>query len=440
MGSISRRPFIFKTYSAREGILKHTSSGVLAAALAVGFALAALAGSPTIATAQAPPPDFGSPPSGEYPILFNDHHVYAKPDTDKQNRVLAALVRGNTILVPLRSMFEQMGATVSYDPASKTVDVSKPGSDIKVTVGRPEVMINGESRPLDVPPMIWHGTVMVPVRVISEGMGAYVLWVPDKRTVVVRYVAAPPPTPPPAPPPPPPPTATPAPPPPPAATPVPTPAPTKAPRYDHYVVGDYMISPKIYNEFSPGDKGTSDYTARGVWEQPLFNIPFMIEGDWRHWQYPTAAGPVTGIGGTGSTFVPSFTAHQDDVDARIGVQVFSPRFYIAGSYLWQQNNYGYPQLNGWGFGAEKLPDLDQAITAYGSIYYYPSVWGTYAPIATTLEYRLLRYEIGVDWNFAGPNFPVFLDVGFLGNYYTNRANAPGNMNDFGPYVGLGVHF
>ena len=60
-----------------------------------------------------PPADFGSPPSGQIPILYNDHHVYTKPDVLKQGRVLAALVKGGTILIPLRSMFEQMGATVS---------------------------------------------------------------------------------------------------------------------------------------------------------------------------------------------------------------------------------------------------------------------------------------------------------------------------------------
>src|SRR3981081_3586402 len=120
-----------------------------------------------------PPADFGTPPSGEVPTLFTHRPVYAKPARLKANRVLAALVRGNTILIPLRSMFEQMGATVSYDPASKTVDVSKPGSDVKVTVGKPEVVINGESRPLDVPPEIYKGAVDVPVRVISVGTGDY---------------------------------------------------------------------------------------------------------------------------------------------------------------------------------------------------------------------------------------------------------------------------
>ena len=169
----------------------------------------------------APPANFGSPPSGQIPILFNDHHVYTKPDVLKQGRVLAALVRGGTVLIPLRSMFEQMGATVSYDAGCKTVDVSKPGADVKVTVGKPEVVINGESRPLDVPPIMYQGHVLVPVRVISEGMGAYVQWVPDKQLVVVRYI---PPTPPPTPTPVPP---TPAPPPP-----TPTPAPVATPYHD----------------------------------------------------------------------------------------------------------------------------------------------------------------------------------------------------------------
>ena len=44
--------------------------------------------------------------------------------------------------------------------------------------------------------MIYQGVVLVPVRVISEGMGAYVQWVPDQHIVVVRYIPA---TPPPSP-------------------------------------------------------------------------------------------------------------------------------------------------------------------------------------------------------------------------------------------------
>ncbi|MBV8374680.1 MAG: copper amine oxidase N-terminal domain-containing protein, partial [Candidatus Eremiobacteraeota bacterium] len=152
--------------------MKRLSTGVLAAAIVAVCGLNAVAASSSAPTqgntghlvAQAggsmPAANFGSPPSGSIPILYNDHHVYSKPDVLKQGRVLAALVKNGTLLIPLRSMFEQMGATVSYDPGSKTVTVTKSGSEVKVTVGKPEVLINGESRPLDVPPMIYQGTVL----------------------------------------------------------------------------------------------------------------------------------------------------------------------------------------------------------------------------------------------------------------------------------------
>ena len=45
----------------------------------------------------------GAPPSGTISILFSDHHVYSLPDHLRANRVLTAIVRNNTILVPSRS-------------------------------------------------------------------------------------------------------------------------------------------------------------------------------------------------------------------------------------------------------------------------------------------------------------------------------------------------
>lgn len=421
---------------------------------------------PASAAPAVPPANFGSPPSGQIPILFNDHHVYTKPDELKQGRVLAALVRGGTILIPLRSMFEQMGATVSYDPGTKTVDVTKPGADVKVTVGKPEVVINGETRPLDVPPEIYQGHVVVPVRVISEGMGAYVQWVPDRRLVVVRYL---PPTPPPAPTP----MASPTAPPTPAPTPVPTPA-IKA-----FVAGDYIISPKVYNEFSPGNTGSNSnggfsYRIHGAWEFSTVGLPWMIEGDYRQYNYPhnqtaitTSAnagqlcdglnghaapgdpGCVTAIGGQYQTFVPAFTARDYSFDARLGLKVLDPRIYIGVGYMWRAGNYGYPKLNNVGFGVEKLPDLDQnGFTWFGSAYYYPNVKGTFngcvtlgctSPTNVDLAYNIFKFDIGGAFTF-GPNTPLYLEFGYLGDAGKGKTNAPSDFNETGPYVGLGLKF
>lgn len=438
--------------------MKRLCTGVFAAILVAGLGFTAVAAHPVAshgnigpnAVAQdqgatPPPADFGSPPSGEYPIFYNDRHVYAKPDVLKKGRVLAALVRGGTLLIPLRSMFEQMGATVSYDAGSKVVTVSKAGAEVKVTVGKPEVIINGESRPLDVPPMMYQGTVLVPVRVISEGMGAYVQWVPDRRIVVVRYIPATPPpaTPPPATPPP----------------PVPTPTPTPPPYYDFYVAGDYIISPRTYNEFVPGsnsnnNNGGFSYRLHGAIEIPIMAIPFMVEVDYRQYNWEHQCGGVadpgcyvTTIGGLGTSAVPQFIGRDFSFDARLGVRVLNPRIYVVGGYLWRRNNYGYPQQNGAGVGLEKLPDINHIFSFYGSAIYYFDVTGDYqstagacapptAPCTYRVGYNILKYDIGVAYTF--PGFPIFFEAGFLGDRGWNLYAAPVGFSQSGPYAGIGL--
>jgi hypothetical protein len=424
------------------------------------FFLAATAAAQT----PAPPPiNFGTPPAGTIPILFNDHHVYTKPTNLQRGRVLAALVRGGQLMVPLRSMFEQMGATVSYDPATKTADVTKPGADVKVTVGKPEVTINGETRPLDVPPQIVQGSILVPVRVISEGMGAYVQWVPEEHLVAIRYLL-------PSPPPPP---ATPMPSPVPAPI-VPPPAPAINP-YEHFIVGDYIFNPKVYNEFSPGNTGKGgSYTVRGAVEFPLFGLPWMVEGDYRSYAYPHNTGVddalfarnapcngllgapprddqgcVTVIGGYGQVWVPSFTARDTDVDARVGLKIGQPRIYIGIGYLHREENYGYPRQNGFGFGAEKLPDLNQTLSIYGSAWYYPSISGNFTfPAAGAppgfagqtdkFQQRFLKYQIGGTLNLG--NSGLFFDAGFLGDTIRGVHISPSDASHAGGYLGLGIKF
>ena len=433
--------------------MKRLSIGALAAAVTLACGLNAVA-APSSPAAQGntgngvaqssgsmPMANFGTPPSGQIPILYNDHHVYSKPDVLKQGRVLAALVKNGTVLIPLRSMFEQMGATVSYDASSQTATVTKPGSEVKVTVGKPEVMINGESRPLDVPPMIYQGAVLVPIRVISEGMGAYVQWVPEQHVVVVRYL---PPTPPPTAPPS-------APPPPPPPPPTPTPQPVATPYRDLYVAGDYIISPKVYNEFSPGNTGNNSWAARGAFEFNLLNIPWMIEGNYEQYGYPHNCGMATQksspldpqcyvavIGGGGSSWVPAFNARDQDVDVRIGIRVLNPRVYIGVGYLWRSSNYGYPNMNNVGFGIEKLPDLEVPLSFYGSFWYYPNIQGNYAPTGLKLQYTLYKYQVGI--NYVLGKSPVFLDLGWMGDALNNKLNAPVNYTADGPYAGLGIKF
>jgi len=399
--------------------------------------------------------DFGTPPSGEVPILFNDHHVYSKPDTLRQGRVLGAIVSHGALMVPLRSMFEQMGATVSYDAASKSVTAKKEGAEIQVTLGKNEVVINGESRPLDVPPLMYKGTLLVPVRVISEGLGAYVLWVPDQHLCVVRYV---PPTPVPTPAP----TEAPT----PVPTPTPTPVPTTAPLRG-FIEGGATFG-KVYNEFSAGERDvqasgigsngdgfSGSYVAGGAY---IFN-PFALKVDFRQDGYDTtpsvnttacSSGDCTGfktIDG-GFAFTNKFRAKQSTLDGRLEYQIGAfPGLYIGAGYLQASTNYGYPQLHAIGGGLEKLPSFDQGWSWFGSAFYYPNAHGTYLNQDFTSptfgqsfkqSYNILKYDIGLTANFAGS--PFYIYAGFNGDRYTTKdSNEPINQTHAGPYAGIGIH-
>jgi hypothetical protein len=404
--------------------------------------------------------NFGSPPSGEIPILYNDHHVYANPSELKQNRTLAALVKNGVILVPLRSMFEAMGATVSYDAASKTATAKKDGASVQVTLGKTEAVINGESRPLDVPPEMYKGSLVVPVRVMSEALGAYVQWVPDRRITVVRYI---PPTPVPTPPP----TAPPTPVPTPAPTATPTPAPA-APSYLGFVQGAYAFS-RISNEFAAQQTSTGSYQYGGA----LLFDPFAIKVQLRSDQYKTTtngvipASPIVcnpslspnpSTPGTPATFfntidggqcyVPPFTARQTLAEARLEYKIFNPRVYVGVAYAGGATNYGYPKLNGFGFGLEKLPDLNNTFTLHGSYFYYPNMAANYTVndpnspnfnVSYRQQYHLQSYDVGLDYVFS-KSFPLYLYAGWDGDVYVAQNAAPINQTHSGPYVGLGFRF
>lgn len=96
--------------------------------------------------------------------------------------VLPVNVEGR-VLIPLRAIFEEFDASFSYDEATKTITVTKEGLSIKLTIGDRVSYINGVEKLLDVPAQIVDGRTLVPVRFISETLGAKVLW-DDKNKII----------------------------------------------------------------------------------------------------------------------------------------------------------------------------------------------------------------------------------------------------------------
>lgn len=80
------------------------------------------------------------------------------------------------VLVPVRAIFEALGAEVLWEPKTATVTSSLNGITIEMTVDNTLMTVNGNEIILDVPPIIVSDRTLVPVRAISEAFGANVEW------------------------------------------------------------------------------------------------------------------------------------------------------------------------------------------------------------------------------------------------------------------------
>lgn len=84
-------------------------------------------------------------------------------------------ISGRT-LVPLRSIFEAIGATVEWDNATQTATGRRGDSVVEIQLGSPTAYINGAACALDVPAQAINGRTMVPVRFVSEALDCTVEW------------------------------------------------------------------------------------------------------------------------------------------------------------------------------------------------------------------------------------------------------------------------
>lgn len=100
------------------------------------------------------------------------------------------IINGRT-MVPVRAVFEALGAEVFWEPESRTVSAIKGDRQVLMTVGCDRLSANGLIMPMDVSPQIVDNRTFIPARFAAESMGASVSWDAESRTVGIRTDLAP---------------------------------------------------------------------------------------------------------------------------------------------------------------------------------------------------------------------------------------------------------
>ncbi|WP_244504855.1 MULTISPECIES: copper amine oxidase N-terminal domain-containing protein [unclassified Lysinibacillus] len=96
-----------------------------------------------------------------------------------------AMIQGR-VMLPLRAIFEALGASVNWDSKNQTVTGYKEDTTVVLKMKSKVATINGKSVTLDVPAQILRGRTMVPVRFVSEALGQDVDWNSVNQTVTIQ--------------------------------------------------------------------------------------------------------------------------------------------------------------------------------------------------------------------------------------------------------------
>ena len=95
------------------------------------------------------------------------------------------IIQDGRTLVPLRAIFEAMGADVAWDSNTQTVTASRGTDVITLSIGSNTLYKNNEAVTLDVPAQIMNDRTLVPARAVAESFGATVEWDGNTQTVMI---------------------------------------------------------------------------------------------------------------------------------------------------------------------------------------------------------------------------------------------------------------
>lgn len=216
------------------------------------------------------------------------------------------VIQSGRTLVPMRAIFEALGAQLRWDAATKTVTGTRGPRVVVLQIGSPSATVDGRDVPLDQPAELIANRTYVPLRFVSEALGARVGWDPATRTISITTdsQAGPAPTPPPAP----------GPSPAPAPGPAPPPAPAPAPSPSERPLTGAPLPHRTYESstFQVGDLSIA------VRQEPAFTWPM---------ETPKLHMVATNIG-TGTLTVP-YRATVRETNQEVSTYPQPPILYLA---------------------------------------------------------------------------------------------------------------
>lgn len=88
-------------------------------------------------------------------------------------------------MIPIRFVSEKLGASVEWDGAKQTVTMTKDGKQISLKIGEKKAIVAGKQITFDAAATLQNNRTFVPLRFVSEAYGAKVDWLATERLVLI---------------------------------------------------------------------------------------------------------------------------------------------------------------------------------------------------------------------------------------------------------------
>lgn len=98
---------------------------------------------------------------------------------------VSPIIENGRTLVPLRTIFEAMGASVNWDNNTRTVISVKGTTTVVLPIGSTHPTVNGQVWLLEIPAKIKNDRTLAPLRFVGEAFGGKVDWNNSTRTITI---------------------------------------------------------------------------------------------------------------------------------------------------------------------------------------------------------------------------------------------------------------
>lgn len=117
-------------------------------------------------------------------------NISNSPYVKYNNQILAfeqpPVIENDYTLVPIRFLFEQMGADVTWNQETQTATITQDNTAITFGIDDTNASVNGNNVSMDIPARLINDKTMVPVRFLSEELGYTVNWDGENRIITIE--------------------------------------------------------------------------------------------------------------------------------------------------------------------------------------------------------------------------------------------------------------